>query len=220
MLTEMAGSPLVPGVGREGLAQHRGVPGSFALPSQGLAGCGPASAKMKAGIFTRAERISTRLRTQMPLGLLDNPTLMTLKGDGLVPVADTFPAEPLWSLEGDLQPHGIHAGPGTAAALPLPRDVQTPAGSVARPQGRTQRPPVPLASPRHSSPCCPSLRAVGAEPDLIPTGATGPGLRTRVLGGRGHRHARRPVMKNSSFKSPSKGNNGLRFIFLVLQKLL
>lgn len=149
MLTEMAGSPLVPGVGREGLAQHRGVPGSFALPSQGLAGCGPASAKMKAGIFTRAERISTRLRTQMPLGLLDNPTLMTLKGDGLVPVADTFPAEPLWSLEGDLQPHGIHAGPGTAAALPLPRDVQTPAGSVARPQGRTQHPSSP--SPPHGT---------------------------------------------------------------------
>jgi len=27
-------------------------------------------------------------------------------------------------------------------------------------------------------------------------------------------------MKNGSFQSPSEGNNGLRFVFLVLQKLL
>lgn len=38
LLVEMAGSPSMLCSGREGLAQHRGVPRSFALPSRGLAG--------------------------------------------------------------------------------------------------------------------------------------------------------------------------------------
>ena len=38
LLVEMAGSPSVLCLGREGLAQHCGVPGSFALPSRALAG--------------------------------------------------------------------------------------------------------------------------------------------------------------------------------------
>lgn len=38
LLVEMAGSPSVLCSGREGLAQHCGVPGSFALPSSVLVG--------------------------------------------------------------------------------------------------------------------------------------------------------------------------------------
>lgn len=110
----------------------------------------------------------------MPLGLLDNPTLITLKDEGLVLVAHTFPAEQLWSGEGDLQPWGIQAGWSTT-------------GSVAKPWGCSQHQRVPLASSRHSSPRCPSSRVVRAKPDLSRTGATGPrsSLHTRVLGGRG-----------------------------------
>lgn len=62
------------------------------------------SAKIKAGIFTGAEQINTRLRPPTPLSLPDDPGLMTLKDDGLVPVADTFPAEPLRSWRGIYSP--------------------------------------------------------------------------------------------------------------------
>lgn len=159
----------------------------------------------------------------MPLGLLDNPTLMTLKDDGLVPGADTFPAEPLWSWRGIYSP--------TASTQDRALLQHCPCPGTHRARRHAWHSPGAGASAGTSRSPPRGTAALAA----LPYAWSGQNLTSSEREQRGPApacthaswededracHAQRTVIKNSSFKSPSRGNNGLRFIFLVLQKLL
>ena len=124
----------------------------------------------------------------MPLGLLDNPTLMRLKDDGLVLVDDTFLAESWRGIYSPRHPRrsehrgaGASAGTsrspprGTAALAALPHAWLGQNLTSSEWEGRGPAPACTPASCEDEEKAC---------------------------------HAQRTVIKNSSFKSPSEGNNG------------